>query len=623
MPATRRQRLDVEVALLEAETDLLHRLTRDGRVVPGKRAPTTAEVRAGVRFAELDRLVGDSAGRIAGIADRVRNATLDAVALDLGPLYGSDAAAVTGRLNALLDPMSDARLDDLKALVDEATEEAYAELVDLHQRAGAEVLGEVGRQRLPMPTGTAPAALGTAGERALRVQAERVTAAPVTRLITVARDAAAAAPPGELAVDVAIEAAETASKAGAEDLSRQAAAVAQDAGRAATLREVDARTGLDPREVYASELLDSNTCPPCSHVDGRDYPTLEEALADYPGNGGYASCDGGQRCRGTLVVVWATEAAPTVDDRRGEGPEAPPRQPVPPPPAPPALPPSTLSDDELADGLAGAALTDDTARATELGEELDRRDQAAGTPEPTPAPVEADPDAWGWSEDDQAREVAREVAEEYAGDAQAYARDLARASEEWEAAGGRVLGVVRDAAGNRRPQGRRIDAVREEWAVELERRYVELEDATRGALIRRDREVEFARKYGATAAPDVLMAGPARTAYYYASEEVRTVWAARPRITFAEFAVQRGVVDAKMVARARAASRARDDASMRAEEGTRSADGRARAQAKRRRQAIPPTEGDKLRKAWDRAARERRRAEKLRRDLERQVDGLP
>lgn len=60
------------------------------------------------------------------------------------------------------------------------------------------------------------------------------------------------------------------------------------------------------RALYASELLDASTCGPCLDADGREYGSLEDAMAEYPG-GGYALCEGGARCRGTLVGVFETE----------------------------------------------------------------------------------------------------------------------------------------------------------------------------------------------------------------------------------------------------------------------------------------------------------------------------
>lgn len=58
-----------------------------------------------------------------------------------------------------------------------------------------------------------------------------------------------------------------------------------------------------PTTWYASELLDANTCEPCAAIDGKEYADLAEAQQDYPG-GGFMDCDGGPRCRGTVVAVF-------------------------------------------------------------------------------------------------------------------------------------------------------------------------------------------------------------------------------------------------------------------------------------------------------------------------------
>jgi hypothetical protein len=67
-------------------------------------------------------------------------------------------------------------------------------------------------------------------------------------------------------------------------------------------------------EVYASELLDTATCVNCADRDETQYPTLAAGELDYP-TGGYKNCLGGPRCRGTLVVVYATESPATIAAR--------------------------------------------------------------------------------------------------------------------------------------------------------------------------------------------------------------------------------------------------------------------------------------------------------------------
>lgn len=58
-----------------------------------------------------------------------------------------------------------------------------------------------------------------------------------------------------------------------------------------------------PKTIYASELLDANTCTRCNSIDGEEWSTLALAEESYP-IGGYIDCEGGLRCRGTLVAEY-------------------------------------------------------------------------------------------------------------------------------------------------------------------------------------------------------------------------------------------------------------------------------------------------------------------------------
>lgn len=75
---------------------------------------------------------------------------------------------------------------------------------------------------------------------------------------------------------------------------------AQNAGRVATLM-------LAPEgALYASEVMDGRTCLNCRAANGRwlgNTSDLSTVDATYP-NGGYVDCEGGNRCRGTIVGVW-------------------------------------------------------------------------------------------------------------------------------------------------------------------------------------------------------------------------------------------------------------------------------------------------------------------------------
>lgn len=81
---------------------------------------------------------------------------------------------------------------------------------------------------------------------------------------------------------------------------------AQNTGRRAAIDKAPSGT-----RIYASALLDANACGPCAAEDGEEFDTLEEAERDFP-SGGYVGCEGGQRCRCTLVAVLPGETPASV-----------------------------------------------------------------------------------------------------------------------------------------------------------------------------------------------------------------------------------------------------------------------------------------------------------------------
>lgn len=641
--------LELEVALLAAELEQHERLVELGIAVPGRRAPSTPEVRSGVRFARLDDLVTQAGEDVAAEAARVRAATADAIAEALGEqLATADPHDAVRILADLADPTSGRVLPGMAAVVDDAHTAIRDRLTGTLTESALEVAEEGRRQGLPdalIPDAATLVDVPPSAYAAADAHARRVATQPVERALAVALEAAqrAATLPDATGTDVllaALDAVDQASTAGTEDVARQAANVAHGLARTHALRVMP-----PPREVYASELLDSNTCLACSAVDGRTYDSLESALVDYPGAGGYVGCAGGSRCRGTLVVVHDTEAAPTLDtpgdgrtppahtpDRTPRGPSMPDvgvpapsdvialevtsagtvvmpepaGMPLPTPapdaaataPADPSL--DDLTDDELEARFLAAAEAGDADAAARFGDELDRRTATAPAPQVDAWGFEIDPnppadrfDEYGFRIDDV------DDVEQYA----ALAADDA-------AAFGALTGLT-----PARTAGRRIDAVRAEWDLWVESTALEALEASRGTLLRRDRYEAFRAKYGA-GAEEVLFTGPARVAYYYASEELRDYWARKPRLTFAEFAVQSGITDAKMTARARKAAEARREAMLRAEEDPAKRAQRKREQdAERRRRRGPDTAGQQLDRAQRRIAAERKREARLQREL--------
>lgn len=72
---------------------------------------------------------------------------------------------------------------------------------------------------------------------------------------------------------------------------------AQAHGRFAVLHEAPAAT------YVSSEVLDPSTCGPCREIDGQEFDDLDAAEASY-GAGSYIYCEGGIRCRGTVIALW-------------------------------------------------------------------------------------------------------------------------------------------------------------------------------------------------------------------------------------------------------------------------------------------------------------------------------
>jgi hypothetical protein len=77
---------------------------------------------------------------------------------------------------------------------------------------------------------------------------------------------------------------------------------AENEGRLSTIEQAIAN-GTKFKHLEASERRDTNTCGPCAAVDGRRFTTIDAARAEYP-FGGYRSCDGRSRCRGTVEAIW-------------------------------------------------------------------------------------------------------------------------------------------------------------------------------------------------------------------------------------------------------------------------------------------------------------------------------
>lgn len=609
--------LDVEVQLAELERDVVAAEVDAGWSFPGATRPLHKhEVTAAVRFGELDRITRDTAGLAARHAEDVRSRVLDALADDLADVAAKgDGTAVLARLRQLTSATNGTALSGVQAVVDAAARAILGGLQDAYRAGAGQVTAEAERQGLPehlRPGTPTPTRGETEG---LAELARRVAENPVPRVLGAAYEATSrAVRPGQptdpyQALEAAFDAAEKASTASTEDLARQAAGQAHGAGRARAARD----TPLEPKEVYASELLDSQTCGPCATVDGRTYQSLSDALDDYPSAGGFRGCLGGSRCRGTLVFVWPTEAAPTLDvagdgrapnearpDRTPRGPIELPTAPEPPsarpmvlepPPAPPAEPvnPLSMNDAELGQALTDAMAREDYELAEQLAAETDARETARGAGSAWDQAENREAEFWTAPRDVDATDIAEDVVDDWD-----HAKPGDRRTDDeggmWEfnpAYGWQFVGKAGKVS-----KADITDRVKADWDEYLWSMQSEAEAATRGVMLRRDRLQEFLEFYGTeTATAGVLFTGPANRAYYFASRELRDFWEEHPRLTWAEFAVERGITDTRLVEAAKKAPGAREDARRRAEEDADRRKERQREAAERRRRRRNFTEG--------------------------------
>lgn len=360
-----------ELALLAAELDVVEvellAMELDADVAAGLvpagawRGLLPHERRARVNFVRLAADTDERLGRLnRRLADERRWLAATIVEL-LGQAApnGADRAARQRAIADVLDRLGDparSPADDLPGLNRRRArlaEDVVAELTGAVEDGWAQVLDEADAQGVPVRrlrdrvADPDDSIVDAEVRRELDRRARLASGAAYNTGLDAVRDTGARLPlfgqdPDATIAELGRVAGESRTAGVETDHLRAALTQANGHGRLAAATELPT-----PAELYASELLDGNTCQPCSRIDGREYASLEEARADYPAGAGYVSCAGGERCRGTLVIVWSTEAEPTEDvpgDRPEPGAGTPggpplPGQPIVPPPPPPPPPP--------------------------------------------------------------------------------------------------------------------------------------------------------------------------------------------------------------------------------------------------------------------------------------------
>lgn len=258
-----------------------------------RRAPTDREVAAAVDFAALE-------AAYEGAADE-----LDALFLQtwLPAQTAAIADAITftrrGTPRSRITAADMARVTAPVVGVDELADRLH----DVAVRGAAEAVAELRAQGLTLEA-VDPDVL-----RPLVVDHAKAVATQTAEGLSLAaaRRAVQLAPAATSAVDLAGDV--TDYLHGLEHVwerDQLAGAVQQalNAGRLHVFGQVQA----EAIDHYASELLDAATCEPCRQVDGRRFVDVAEARRYYP-SGGYRDCQGGPRCRGTVIGVLESETA--------------------------------------------------------------------------------------------------------------------------------------------------------------------------------------------------------------------------------------------------------------------------------------------------------------------------
>jgi hypothetical protein len=272
----------------------------------GHRQPTTVEIQAATNFERMQQLWEDATETLVQAWGTVRQEQIDSLvdSIQAAVLAGDEEALANIAAPVLGDDLILTHLKDLAetALV-EAAAEAQAQGVALEAVGLVDIEGE----------------LATRSQSIARLMANGISQSAAIQALL--RFGVGTMSPEEVAQGVRAQL-DSLSDAYLNDVLGGALTQAQNTARRAVMATAPVA------KIYASELLDENTCTECAGVDHREYGSVDAASSDYPA-GGYHRCLGGPRCRGTLVAVYGEgdnqnpPGLPTETEPE-PGPEAPP-----------------------------------------------------------------------------------------------------------------------------------------------------------------------------------------------------------------------------------------------------------------------------------------------------------
>jgi hypothetical protein len=279
----------------QAELDVMFFEFNSGLTPLGAARPMFPwEIAAKVDFAGIDRDVQAAQAQTQMYLDQARDVIMQELVNTLGEASTPEQAA------KMLADFAATQPEEVRRAIAASTELIAATLAELYNTGAAALVREGAQQ------GIEPLDAFEVAEAEEMAAAARVGPSWLWSKLTQAATEAG----GSRAVSVSEIAASVlgASVKGAYDLARQATNVSYGQGRLSGIKSMP-----EPVAVYASEILDGATCLPCSDIDGVEFESLADGLLAYPDGGVYSRCDGGDRCRGTLVLVWSSEENPTSD----------------------------------------------------------------------------------------------------------------------------------------------------------------------------------------------------------------------------------------------------------------------------------------------------------------------
>ncbi|AYD81499.1 head maturation protease [Arthrobacter phage KBurrousTX] len=310
--------MEETVLLAEAERTLIDAEIAAGENVPAAVRPLLPhEAAAKVRFGDIEKLTNDAVDEAAAVLDGLREVIVGSVVAemlgDADSVTPTDATRAIAQLNAAQPkPVQEAVAKTAMAL--------QGILAQVAAGAAGIVVGEAARQGVNVkgftPTAVADEVFKLPAAAAALHPWQRITGKLQTVFTNPSGLFRDSIPREEITREL-----DKIPVAGSVDMAKQAVHAAHGLGRN------EAAQDLNPSEIFASEIMDGNTCKFCKEIDGHEYQSLEDALTDYP-HGGYRLCEGGTRCRGTLVYMYDEPATPRDD------PNPEPLPPIPPAPKP-------------------------------------------------------------------------------------------------------------------------------------------------------------------------------------------------------------------------------------------------------------------------------------------------